>query len=370
MRVLYVLPSLCIGGMERFVQRLSHEMLQRGHDASVACTVERGILADDVAASGVPVQLCRLESKRELLFSPTLLAHMQEVRPDIVHSQSGVWLPAAIASWRAGVPLVHTEHGLPVGGEPWRAMVTKWAASRVTSSAVAVSAPLREHLSRLLTASRVQTILNGVSIEPVDASSRQRARAALGIDDSATVFVAVARLDYIKGLDVLLEAMAQLGDTAKTVDLVIIGDGPERSSLENLAASRNLSRVRFLGARGDVQFLLAAFDGLLLPSRSEGLPLAVLEAMANSVPVLATPVGEVPAVLAHGEAGMIASGNDPRAFSRALEEFIVRADLREQFRERGLHRVRAEYSFEAMSDRYDELYREVARPRRHTRPVY
>src|SRR5262249_40122941 len=158
------------------------------------------------------------------------------------------------------------------------------AERRWTDAVVAVSeaaaATLRERRPEFN--SRLETVLNGVQFEP-PVRRREEVRAELGLTRPAGIIV--ARLDRMKGHDVLLKALARRPDPCP---MLIVGDGSERGALEGLASELGVrDSVRFLGFRKDVPDLLAASDFFVLPSRTEGLPLSVLEAMAHGLPSIA-----------------------------------------------------------------------------------
>lgn len=164
------------------------------------------------------------------------------------------------------------------------------AAALTRPRVVGVAERMREPLSRIYPRGSVEIIANGVALDRC-AVDRAKARRILGLSDRDLVIGAVGRLEQVKGHDLLIEAAASV--TPEPL-LCIVGDGSRRSDLEQLARSVVIAdRVRFLGHRDDVDQILPAFDVLCQPSRAEGLPLAVLEAQACGVPVVATDVGDL-----------------------------------------------------------------------------
>src|SRR6185295_3124444 len=137
----------------------------------------------------------------------------------------------------------------------------------------------------------------------------------------------VARLDPVKDLGTLIEAASEVSAVAPIV-ILVVGDGPERARLESLAATRGLaSRVRFLGHRDDARRCLAACDAYVNCSVSEGVSLTILEAMAASLPIVATAVGGTPEVI-DASCGLLVQSRDRRALASAMIELAQRPNLR------------------------------------------
>jgi glycosyltransferase involved in cell wall biosynthesis len=177
------------------------------------------------------------------------------------------------------------------------------------------------------------------------AAARGSARAALGLSPGITVVAFVGRLSPEKAPEVLLRAVRGTGLT-----LLVAGEGPLRDVLE---AEADAGQVRFLGFLPDVASVLAAADVLALPSRTEGLPMAALEAMAAGLPVVASAVGSLPEVLADG-AGVLVPPGDVSALRRALER-LSSPKVRAAVGAEGRRRVESRYAATTMARRYREL---------------
>jgi L-malate glycosyltransferase len=165
----------------------------------------------------------------------------------------------------------------------------------------------------------------------------------------------VGRLEHEKGTDVLLDAWTQVRQSLPDALLLLVGDGGLRSSLEACATPD----VRFAGLADDPLPYYQAADCFVLSSRSEGLPNAVLEAMATGLPVVATAVGGVPDVLHHGKEGLLVEPCDPTALAAALIDMLDRPD-RERMGNAGRNRVVRDFALERTADRLAELYRRLA----------
>ena len=168
---------------------------------------------------------------------------------------------------------------------------------------------------------------------------------------------AVGRLDRQKGFDVLLRALADV----PRARLVLVGDGDERAPLERLAAELGLSeRVRFEGWREDPRRYLTTFDVFALPSRFEGFPLAIIEAMLARLPVVATRVGSVPEAVADGETGLLVPSDDPPALATALRSLLGDPARRAALGAKGREHALA-FNPAAMARAYERVYDEVLR---------
>lgn len=256
---------------------------------------------------------------RAYLRERTLFGQLcRELRPDIVHTHG--YRPDIIDAGVARalhVPTVTTVHGFTGGG--FRNRCYEWAqqrAFREFDAVVAVSAPLEQRLARSgVHTRRLHVVPNAYDADPVE--SRAAARRSLGIAADAFVAGWVGRLTREKGADVFVGALAHSGAPAG-LHAAILGDGAERASLE--ARTRSLACARRIGWHGVIRNaarFYSAFDVFVLSSRTEGTPIALFEAMAAGVPIVATRVGGVPDVVTKAEALLVPS-DDPAALAAAI----------------------------------------------------
>jgi glycosyltransferase involved in cell wall biosynthesis len=209
---------------------------------------------------------------------------------------------------------------------------------------------------------RVHVVENGVRADRVReaaAAGREVLRHAWGFTAGDVVLLGLGRLSPEKGYDVLLEAVAALSrDLA--VRLVLVGDGAARGDLERRARGSDLAgRVRFLGWRDDPWACLGAADMLVQPSRREGLPVALLEAMAVGLPVVATRVGAVGEVLDDGHVGRLVEPGDAGALAHAIGDLVADATDRRALGERARERVDAHYDAATQTRRLETIYRDL-----------
>lgn len=236
-----------------------------------------------------------------------------------------------------------------------------------TTRVVAVSASHADYLnsSEGIDRRRLVVIENGIDLGAwarVSPAARSRARADLGIGADESVVVMVAALRPEKAHEALLEAMAALRARGRRVRALVVGDGPRRESLEKRATALAVAdRVDFLGVRDDVARLLHASDALVLPSRAvvETLPLAVLEAMAAGIPVIASAVGSIPEVVADGSTGWLIPPADALALAGRIEHVLNNPAEAALVAARARERVGARYSIERTAAQYSNLFEEV-----------
>lgn len=362
MHVAYILPSLDFGGMEKFVVALGGELVARGNRVTVICTSHAGHLASKAEELGISVVIEPIRSSLENLLPLRLRRQLKALMPDIVHSQTGVWIPATFATRAAGIrALCHTEHGL-VEHESTKLRIVRAITLRLARTVVAVSMPLQVEIARQLgvKVSRIQRIDNGINVAAVMANLKDREliRSEFGVNNETIVIGAVGRLNYLKGFDSFLTALSMLPVAAPNIVAILVGDGEERDNLDRLARKSKIP-IRFLGARHDATRIMSAFDIFVMPSRSEGLPLALLEAMASSCAIIATAVGDVPTVLRQGKAGMLIVPEDPIALSDAIARLIMEPDIRKHLSVEALSVVIHNYDISAMVNSYEELYRKI-----------
>lgn len=266
---------------------------------------------------------------------------------------------AWLAARRRRVPLVATLHGQAGSSHSLRlynrlelALLRRFDALVVVADAQ-IPALVRAGIAR----SRIHQVDNGIDFAPAATDAIPGLRSALGLGPARFVFGAVARLAPEKNLSMLLDVFARLACVAPGIALVVAGDGPERAALEARARALGLgSCVHFIGARTDMAPIYTLFDCLVLPSLSEGMPLAVLEAMACALPVVASAVGDVPRLLAHAAHGRLVAPGDAQALRAAMHAAMADPGRRDQS---ARNYVLDRHSAKAMAVRYLEIYRSL-----------
>jgi glycosyltransferase involved in cell wall biosynthesis len=367
MRIAHVLSSFDLGGQERVAVALARAQRAAGH-AVFAISLSAGPdgpIRDDFRAAGTDTLSHGKRPGLDLSLPFRLAMSLRLRRVEVVHTHNPQALVyGAPAGKLAGAAVVHTKHGL--NPDPPRRLWLRRAVASFVDAYVAVT-PAVEKVARACRdceSSRLSVILNGIDVSQFapGPDARRLARRALGISDSAWVVGTVGRLSQEKDQALLLRAMIPLLDTRRHV--VIVGDGPERGTLEALArASGCAPSIHIVGARHDVHALLHAFDVFVLPSRSEGLPLVLLEAMSSGLVVVATAVGGIPDLVEHGVTGFLVATGDHVLLSSQLATLWGDPTRAAELGLAARRTVVARHSIERMASGYEALYRTVERRR-------
>ena len=393
-RVLHVVVSLDHGGLEKLVVNWTNARNERFPGSTTICCLDRlGDLAVEVNGNGVGcVNADRSRSPMDFSAVKRLRAHILDTQCTVVHSHNlAAQQYSAAAVLGTGLKHIHTEHGTNPHYRGIKNRFRNWLILKKTDRIVAVSEDTATALVRdqLIPRSKLLVVRNGVSsFERDGVRPREELLSELGIHSSAVVIGSVGRLAYVKGYDRLLAAFAELcvengrtqtsvpefteavdrpeereapgGSSASTTVLLLVGDGPEREALENQSKALGIAnRVVFAGYRKDAALLLGVMDLFVLPSRSEGLSVALLEASAAGVPVLATDVGENAALLKHGECGILLHDNESDWANVIEEQVCALSSDSSAMRERTLKakkRVLSYYSQESTLDMYEREY--------------
>lgn len=350
MRVLYVLPSLLTGGAESLVSQWSGLLAAAGHTVAVCTLYTGGPFAQRLAAHGVPlynlnhdpgIEHYRLRRKYDPRLVSSLARLIRAGGYQIVHGHLfPSLLHLAFAAYLApGPAYLYSEHSVHNRRRRHRAFkaLDRFLYGRfhqVLPVSAGVRAALGEWLPELNAKMQVvPNTVNGASTPP-DPEAVAALRAKLGIHEEERVVLYAGRLVPDKGPDVLLLAAAHLSQQAqRPVRFLLAGDGPLRAGLE--AQARSLSsegpvRVTYLGMRADLPALLGLADLVALPSRWEGLPMFLLEAMAAGKAVLGSNVGGIPDGIEHDVSGWLVPPEDPAALARGLDCLLARPELRQR----------------------------------------
>ena len=359
LRIVHVDSERGFSGGEVQVFLLMEGLRARGHHNLLVCP-PGSRCESEARERGIETLALPMRNYTDGLAVLRLRRAFDPARADLVHLHTGraTWLGGLAARW-ARLPAITTRRMDRRVKRGWRTrLIYGWLVARAVAISPAVAARLE---AGGVPASLVRTIRSSVdpaSLEP--AAGRETTREALGVGPDAVVLLCLARLHARKGIDVLLRALARLPAKPR---LWIAGDGPERGSLEALARETGVdSCVRFLGMRSDAADLLAACDVFVVPSRSEGLGVVALEAMAAGRPVVASAVGGLAHAVVEGRTGLLVSPEDPVALADALERVLEDRALRESLGRAGPERVAEGFLAEQMVEAYESLYTEVLTP--------
>jgi glycosyltransferase involved in cell wall biosynthesis len=368
MNIVHLLIGGELRGGEAVALRLARAARARGDDVSFV-SPDPGPFVDLAAADGFHVDLVPLRRSYQLGAAVRLGRVLRRRRADVLHThvQAAAGAPARVAARLVGVRVVahlHIEnHFRPRGVRRGVLRTLDNVTARLCARAIAVSEATLDAFVRQGWPERmIEVVYNGVDIVADAPSANGAWRRALSVPDDAPVVAEIARLCDVKGQRELIAALADVPDAR----LVLVGGdleagGAFQAELERAADRLGVrDRVVFAGYRADAAELLSDVDVFALPSWTEGLPITVLEAMARSRPVVATPVGGTPEVVADGETGLLVPPQDPTALAAALRRLLADPELRRRMGEAGRRRVEERFSAREMTDRVLAVYDEVA----------
>ena len=371
LRVLVLIDSLMSGGAELLVSDFVHGAPDAGIDPSVAYLGERdgSPAAERLREAGLEpacVQIDGLLHPRSLI---RVRNHVRSVAPDILHTHLAYAdFMGGVAARSLGIPAVSTVHvtewEADAARDRLRRRLIAGARRRYAAQVVAVSDAAREALlaAELDRPDHVTTIHNGVAAEPAPGAG-ERIRAELGIAPDEVVIAQVAVIRPGKGHAAAAAAVGVLSERHPGVRLVVAGDGPARAEAERALAPLG-ERAILLGHRSDVMAVMDAADVLVHPSEADAFPTALIEAMAASLPVVATRVGGIPEIVDDGETGVLVDA--PATADRlaaALGPLVADADLRARMGAAGRARYEREFTVETWARRTRALYDRVLESR-------
>jgi glycosyltransferase involved in cell wall biosynthesis len=371
MNIVHVVESLDVGGLERVVLSLVSWQLQQGHHSRIVCLFHEGALAAEARAKGINV----VEVGKRMGFDwqalRVLRAELSRGGPDVVHTHNAVThYYAALARVGLHVPrMLNTRHGMGSMHGTTRLDRLYRTALMGTHAAVSVCRAVQERFvsTGVIPANKARVVANGVvmdAIAPRHGAAKEGLMAQLGRPSGAVVLGTVGRLSPVKDHGNLLLAVRSLKDQGQPLELVVVGDGETRPALQAQAQSLGLSNcVHFLGMRQDVAQLLQAFDVFVLSSISEGYSLALVEAAAAALPIVATRVGGN-ADIVHDETdahsnGLLVPAQDHAALAVAIGRLAADASLRERMGQAGREWALTHGTVGAMGGAYQRLYLEA-----------
>ena len=366
LRIAHLIETDGPGGAERVLAQLATALQAAGAwNVAFLPANREGWLTRQLEGSGVAIEYFHLERSVSPTCARWLEGALRRHRITLAHSHEFTMaVYAGWAAWRAGVPHVITMHGGRYYAARLRRRLALRAAVVLSGHTVAVSGSVARQVSRDLSLrpSRIRTIPNGVRYVRAE---RTTLRDELRLGPEDRLLVSVGNLYPVKGHHHAIEALDLLVKRHPTLHLAIAGRGEAAEALSARARGLGLAnRVHLLGLRSDIAAILATADVFVLSSLSEGLPLALLEAMFAGCPIVASDVGEVGVALAHGDAGVLVEAGNPPALAASLDRVLSDPTGARKLGERAACRAAAEYGLSQMVRRYVDVYEELIGRRR------
>ena len=365
MRILQVITDLNTGGVPLHLLRLASYLNRRGETVRVVCLSPAGPVSQQLADAGVGTEACHAAGWWDWRAIERLSSAIRGFSPDVVHSLLfHANMAARMACVLGGfdtrrliceIQTVEIERRWHLTVDRWTQGLCRWI--------VGNSPSVLEHLRAAARISpwRLRLIPGGVDTEAI-ASAVPAERQALCLKDTEPLLLWVGRLDPVKGLDVLVRATAIAGRT-RPLQLAIVGDGPCREELVRLIDEQGLAgRAHLLGVQAQVPPLLNAADVFVFPSRTEGLPNALLEAMAAALPIVTTDVPGCRDLIESERTGLLVPAGDATALAAAVIRVLKDQPLAARLGQAARAHVRRYHQREQCFEAYRAVYRDAVFP--------
>jgi len=357
-KILYLITDLDVGGAERALVKLATRLDRARFQVAVACLSGRGALGDELAGRGVPVHYLDMRGKLDVGVVSRMRRLIEAEEPDILHTflfHANI-VGRIAAAWALERPLVVA--GVRVAEPRRRHLWVEGWTSGLVDKFVAVSEGVRSLMTQRarIPEGKIVTIPNGIDPAeipqaPVDV------RGELKLPVRCPVVASVGRLTRQKGQSFFIEAAGQVLKAHPDAHFIVIGDGPLAGSLKRQAARLGIAaHVHFLGWRKDAWAIVAGANVFALPSLWEGMPNALLEAMAAGVPVVGTYVAGTSEIIENDRTGLLVSPSDARVLAQAITGLLMNPERAQELGEAGREKVLRDYPVDKMVLAHHDLY--------------
>lgn len=356
MRIVQVLAGLWPGGAERLVLNLSRWLQEHGHEMVVLNIYHDSTLQPDFEQAGIPVNHLRLTPVLSQWYPHTLVRFLKGFGAEVVHCHDTAWRKAAQACRWARVPCVWTLHGYL---RDWMDEGRGWMQScaRHTAFLVGVEPKVQQLIQQTLGLPEGQVVYVPNGVPDLYQLSPEPVEWGVPIPKDAPVVGMVSRLSAVKDPQTLIRAIAIVKQKIPTVQLVFVGTGELEEAMRGWIEDLGLQGcVHLLGLRRDVAQILHALDVFVLSSHSEGMSLAILEAMSAQRPIVATDVGGNSLLLDGGRCGVVVPPRDPHALAEAILELLTNREKAQQLAHNARQRFLEHFTIDAMGKRYLQVY--------------
>ncbi|MBF0423380.1 MAG: glycosyltransferase family 4 protein [Magnetococcales bacterium] len=362
--ILHTESSLGWGGQEIRILEESRVMMSRGHSLRLLCPPDARI-ATAAMRYGVPVTVVPMGRKNVrgwLAVRSWLKDHPVDVI--VTHSSTDSWLVALAAQTLSHpAPIVRLRHISTAVPDNW---ATRWLYTRASRHIVTTGVAIREQLINVnrFPGQQITSIPTGIDLDRFVPGHRDETRQRLRLVSDGPIIGIVATLRSWKGHVYLFQAFREMvtDGLAPAPLLVVVGDGPGEDNLHRLAAELQITdRVHFAGHQIDPVPWLQALDLFCLPSYgNEGVPQALMQAMACALPVVSTPVGSIPEIVSSGENGVLVPPKDSRTLAATLKRLWLDPGLRHHLGQAASATARSRFGIEAMAQAMEALLTRVA----------
>ncbi len=359
--ILYLSTSSGPGGAERVISNLASS-LDPSRYRTILCLFRPGWIQERSESRGVCTYIIPTHGMADWRWGVKFKQLLRQEQVDLIHAHEfDANVQGALAAALSGIPFVATVHGKNYFWEKLRRRVAyRWVSRRATM--VAVSENLKQFIVEKVGVSpdRIRVVYNGVDALPYcEASDVELCRRELGLPEGDRIVGVVGNLYPVKGHQYLINAIPSILGKCPNTSFVFAGRGELETKLKEQVHRLGLDkRVHFLGLRQDIPRILALLDVFVLPSLSEGLSMAILEAMIAGKPVVATQVGGNPELVLDGETGVLVPPRDSQALALSVTTLLTNKQQAVQFSEKGKRRAEGQFSLGTMVRAYQSLYDE------------
>lgn len=351
-KVVHILYSFSTGGMEKGIASLVQAT--KGEFEHIIICINRTGRSEELLPVETQVISMGKSAGNSIGFIVKLAKVLKKLNPDVVHTRNWGGLDGVLAARLAGISaIVHGEHGWgvidPMGLKMKRVLIRRFV-SVMIKEYTCVSKQMVQWLRNDIRVKKTVTqIYNGVDFERYSPSKPTAT-------NSGVIIGVVGRLDPIKDHPTLFKAFQVVRKKISDVELLVIGDGPEREKLEKIAGKG----ITFLGNRRDVPELMKSMDVFVLPSLNEGISNTILEAMATAVPVIATNVGGNPELVKDGISGRLFEVGDSEGLANIILDYCWNIDKRQSHGVNARKTVLKNFSIDKMVDQYTRVWQRVS----------
>jgi glycosyltransferase involved in cell wall biosynthesis len=363
-RIMHVVTTLNIGGLEILVLNLNR-FIDRNLFIPMVCSLTSdGILEKEFEKIDVPVYTVAKKDRIDIILATKLRRLFKTEKIEIIHTHNITPFLYSMFGLKTGGAheLVHTVHSNVKLHKKKLIIAQRCLAKhsyRIIGDCKKVSDFLKYQQG--IPFDKVITIYNGVDIQKygkdIDVLEKRK---EIGTDPDDALVICVANLLPVKNHNMLLRSFRKVVDIIPKTKLILAGDGICRGTLETLAKQLYLSdKILFLGHRQDIPELLEIADVFVLASKSEGLPLSVLEALASSKPVVVTDVGGNDEIVQNDYCGYLVSSGDENKMADRITDFLLHKEKAILFGKRGRRLVEEKFSLQKMARDYEQIYLEA-----------
>ena len=365
-KVMYITHSLGVGGSEKLISDMAVELKRRGFDSVICCLDSLGEWGKKLRKEGFKIFVLGRKKGIDLNVSKKIKNIIEKEHPDILHAHHySPYFYTALSNFSRRRPkLIFTEHGrfYPDRVRVKRVVFNQFA-KLFTDAIIGVCNFTKYSLSKyeMFPQNKIDVIYNGIKPKKYEGSiDADLKRKELGLGASEVIIGSVGRLCSVKSYNILIRAFGEVKKRLQNVKLLIVGNGALRDDLEALSRHMGLSDdIIFLGERRDVPELMKIFDVFTLSSNLEAASLALLEAMASDLPIVATNVGGNSELIKDNETGVLVDRGDYKKFADAIIRILQNPTVKNAMGEKGRKRVIEKFSFNRMIDEYIRLYRKL-----------